>query len=304
MPAHWLGGAVRAEARSACASPGSARGTGERVTWDAGTVVALTRASVARISCGDHHMVAQCDHATLAAAMRDAGVVADALVVDAPYSERTHSGHDSAAQSLIDEKSVMARRLLDYAAWSDADVQSFTSHWCPVVSGWMCSITDHVLAATWETWMSNRGRYVFSPIACVESGSRIRVIGDGPSQWSTWMLASRPRARQWQSWGTLPGAYVGGKERKAVTGGKPLWLMRAIVGDYSRPGDLVVDPCMGAGTTLVAAVELGRRAIGCEPDAGRFEIAAKRLAKARPQMRLRLDVDEARAEQIGLLGGE
>ena len=79
--------------------------------------------------------------------------------------------------------------------------------------------------------------------------------------------------------------------------------MRAIVGDYSRPGDLVVDPCMGAGTTLVAAVELGRRAIGCEPDTGRFELAAKRLAKARPQLRMRLDVEAVEGEQLGL-GGE
>lgn len=115
----------------------------------------------------------------------------------------------------------------------------------------------------------------------------------------------RPRSREWARWGTLDGAYVGGQERKQVVGGKPLWLMRAIVGDYSRDGDLVVDPCMGAGTTLVAAVELGRRAIGCEPDAGRFEMAAKRLAKARPQMRMRLDVEARTGVQQGLsMGGE
>ena len=90
-----------------------------------------------------------------------------------------------------------------------------------------------------------------------------------------------------------------------MIGGKPLALMRAIVSDYSREGDLVCDPCMGAGTTLVAAVELGRRAIGCEPDAGRFELAAKRLAKARPQLRMRLDVEAVRGEQSALaLGGE
>jgi site-specific DNA-methyltransferase (adenine-specific) len=77
--------------------------------------------------------------------------------------------------------------------------------------------------------------------------------------------------------------------------------MRAIVSDYSRPGDLVLDPCAGGGTTLVAAVELGRRAIGCEPDAGRYAIAAKRILAAREQRVLSLDVGPTGGEQIALV---
>jgi DNA modification methylase len=42
--------------------------------------------------------------------------------------------------------------------------------------------------------------------------------------------------------------------------------MRALVRDYSRPGDLIVDPCMGSATTILAAVIEGRRAIGAEMD--------------------------------------
>ena len=271
--------------------------------WTREVGAVLDRAGVPT-DASERHLIARCDYATLAAAMREAGLVADALIVDAPYSERTHAGHDSATESLNDAGSAFMRRGIDYVAWDGEDVSSFVRSFAPVARGWICSLTDHVLAGAWEVAMVGVGRYVFSPIACVENGSRIRVLGDGPSQWSTWLVASRPRARDCQSWGTLPGAYVGGREKKPITGGKPLWLMHAIVSDYSRPGDLVADPCMGAGTTLVAAVELGRRAIGCEPDAGRFEIAAKRLAKARPQMRLRLDVDETRAEQSALFGGE
>lgn len=282
------------------------------MTWHAGIVYMLTVRG-ARFVCSDHYLIAQTDHATLAAAMREAGLVADALVVDAPYSAVTHAGHDDAVVTVnrgADYRSRVAkptggtgpRREIDYAAWSDDDVRAFVGTWAPCVRGWVCSLTDHHLAPTWADSLDVQ-RYAFSPIACVESGSRVRLGGDGPSQWSTWLVVARPRTREWQSWGTLPGAYVGGSERKAVTGGKPLWLMRAIVGDYSRNGDLVVDPCMGAGTTLVAAVELGRRAIGCEPDAGRFELAAKRLAKARPQLRMRLDVEAVEGEQLGL-GGE
>ena len=248
------------------------------MTWHSGVMRALASVDVL---ADEHYLIAQCDHATLAAAMREAGLVADALVVDAPYSGRTHTGHDSAAATADNME-----RSIDYVSWSDVDARAFVNAWEPLVRGWFCSLTDHVLAVAWDAHLVGHGRYVFSPIACVENNSRVRALGDGPAQWSTWLIAARRRNREAASWGALRGAYVGGKEAKPVTGGKPLWLMRAIVGDYSAPGAVVVDPCMGAGTTLVAAVELGRRAIGCEPDAGRYEIAAKRLAQTRPQLAL------------------
>lgn len=239
-----------------------------------------------------------CDYATLAAAMREAGTVADALIVDAPYSERTHAGHDGGNAQAGDRSQ---RREIDYTAWNGGDVSTFVRAFAPVTRGWICSLTDHFLAEAWASALLDAGRYTFSPVACVESGSRVRLLGDGPSQWSTWLVASRPRTREWQSWGTLPGAYVGTSEKKPITGGKPLWLMRAIVSDYSRPGDLVLDPCAGGGTTLVAAVELGRRAIGCEPDAGRYAIAAKRILAAREQRVLSLGVAPTGGEQIALV---
>ena len=58
---------------------------------------------------------------------------------------------------------------------------------------------------------------------------------------------------------------------------KPEILLERIVAIGSRPGDLVLDPFMGSGTTGVAAKRLGRRFAGCEINPQYFLWAQERL---------------------------
>jgi DNA modification methylase len=58
----------------------------------------------------------------------------------------------------------------------------------------------------------------------------------------------------------------------------PLELAELVVKRFSTPGDWVLDPFCGFGTTLVAAQKLGRQAIGFERDAERANFAAGRIA--------------------------
>jgi len=60
---------------------------------------------------------------------------------------------------------------------------------------------------------------------------------------------------------------------------KPVELMRWCI-EYAGDGiDVILDPFMGSGTTLRAAKDLGRRAIGIEIEEKYCEIAVKRLAQ-------------------------
>lgn len=190
----------------------------------------------------------------------------DALITDPPYSERTHAGHDGASRrdpAAMPNPEKLSRPI-PCALWSRDDVCRAAVAWSSLVRGWMVVITDHTLAPIWESAMERQGRYVFAPLPWFSPGSRVRLAGDGPSSWTCWIVVSRPRHPPYSKWGTLPGGYVTSPEKQALVGGKPRRLMLSLVADYSRPGDVVCDPCCGAGTALFAARDLGRTAVGID----------------------------------------
>jgi modification methylase len=57
-------------------------------------------------------------------------------------------------------------------------------------------------------------------------------------------------------------------------------LARQAISSYSRPGELVLDPMCGIGTTLVEAIHLGRRALGVELEQRWAALATANLAHA------------------------
>jgi site-specific DNA-methyltransferase (adenine-specific) len=67
-------------------------------------------------------------------------------------------------------------------------------------------------------------------------------------------------------------------ERSGYPTQKPLALLERVVLASSNPGDLIVDPFCGSGTTLVAAEKHGRRAIGLDINPDAIAVAASRLA--------------------------
>lgn len=60
---------------------------------------------------------------------------------------------------------------------------------------------------------------------------------------------------------------------------KPVALFEYLIRTYTNEGDIVLDNCMGSGTTLVAAKRTGRRAIGIEINEKYCKIAKQRLAQ-------------------------
>lgn len=77
----------------------------------------------------------------------------------------------------------------------------------------------------------------------------------------------------------IPTTCNGMEEKTPHLTQKPEELVRKLVLASSNPGDLVVDPFSGSGTTLVVAEQLGRRWLGCDNDPKHNEWAIHRLER-------------------------
>ena len=94
-----------------------------------------------------------------------------------------------------------------------------------------------------------------------------------PLPLSVWPTAQQPAASQ------RAGRYVPGSTAHPA---KMLpAIARQAISAYSHPGDLVLDPMCGIGTTMVEAIHLGRTAIGVELEPRWAALASANVAHAR-----------------------
>lgn len=67
---------------------------------------------------------------------------------------------------------------------------------------------------------------------------------------------------------------------------KPVALLRYLIRTYTDSGGVILDNCMGSGTTAIAALREGRHFIGFELNTEYFEIAQKRIQQEQQQLTL------------------
>lgn len=67
---------------------------------------------------------------------------------------------------------------------------------------------------------------------------------------------------------------------------KPVDLIRYLIRTYTNSGDIVLDNCMGSGTTAIAALREGRKYIGFELDKKYYEMTQQRIAEEKDYIEL------------------
>jgi site-specific DNA-methyltransferase (adenine-specific) len=239
-----------------------------------------------------------------------ADVAPHAVIVDPPYGQRTHEWSRIVNDRQEDD---CDRSPIDYAHWTPADVDGFVRSWAARTSCWIVAMTSHDLVPHWMDSYDGAGWYSFPPIAAVISGMSVRMGADGPASWTIHICVARRKAKRLGAgssvWRSLPGGYTGPAASTMSGGrGKPAWLLDALVRDYSDPGMTIVDPCAGWGSTLVAARNAGRNAIGAEMDPAAFErcqhaLSGDMAAYARAAPRRERETDPDRPGLFDAIGG-
>lgn len=132
------------------------------------------------------------------------------------------------------------------------------------------NLSGRRLAASHETliWASKdaKSRFIYNYKELREAGfeeDRIKRAG------------SQLRSVWW-----IPNSSASEKQHGRHPTQKPIKLLRRVISAFTLPGQLVLDPFMGSGTTGVACVELGRKFIGIEVSKEYFEIAQSRIKGA------------------------
>lgn len=261
-------------------------------------------------------MIAECRLGDWRTALAD--VVCDSVITDPPYGARTHDGalqgEGGGAIDLSADRGGdgIARTEIGYSCWTPEDVSEFVESWAPRTRCWIVAMTSHDLIPAWEAAFDAAGLYAFAPLAAVIDGAGVRVLGDGPANWTIHLVVARQRSRSLSGegskiWRSLPGGYHGPRGRYQAGGrGKPAWLVDALVSHYSDPGHRVVDPFAGWGTTLAAARNAGRVAIGSEQDPAAHAACLAYLSGDMVAFRRLTGAKDSKPErgQPSLFGGE
>ncbi len=150
-------------------------------------------------------------------------------------------------------------------------------------TGLCCVFQSAKYARRWAEWFPRDWRPIAIPKAFVQM--RTSLITWATDYALLWELTDAPKGRQgWQpvarDWFySSDTAIPRGWPERGHPCPRPPDMMRYLVSILAPPDSLILDPFMGSGTTLVAAKQLGRRAIGIEIEEKYCEIAVKRLAQ-------------------------
>ncbi len=217
------------------------------------------------------------------------------VITDPPYSEHVHgAARSSRMQSANDRGGRFGAdvrrngRNVDLGfVHLSPDLRGFCAEqFARISTRWVLVFSDIESSHLWRDDLETAGLDYVRTGAWVKLGSTPQFSGDRPATGFEAVTIAHPKGRKrWNGGGkhalwTHPIVLDRGRNGARLhTTQKPLSLMGELVGLFTDEGQTILDPFAGSGTTLVAAKQAGRKAIGVELEERYCEIAAKRLSQ-------------------------
>lgn len=210
----------------------------------------------------------------------------DVVITDPPYEAEAHT-KQRRCRDVLEGRAVSA--ALTFAPMDQASRLHAAREIGRLARRWSLVFCQVEAAMEWRSVLeAGRLGYVRTMVWVKPDGSP-QFTGDRPGMGyeSVVVVHASDEKKRWNAGGKR-GVYefLTGKNRSGHPTEKPESLMAALVADFTDPGELILDPFAGSGTTGVAAIRLGRRFIGWERDEKYHAIATKRLSGTREQLTL------------------
>jgi len=213
----------------------------------------------------------------------------DHVITDPPYGQRVYDNAKGLqrAEMTQDEQRRRGHSLMQMADGAigsiDGMVDALGVEFGRIARRWVVVFSDVEMCFRWRASVEAGGlRYVRTG-AWVKPDAMPQMTGDRPAVGFEPCTIAHAKGKMRWNGGGRQAVWIyntaKGSDRPDHPCPKPESLMCEIVQQFTDLGELILDPFMGSGTTLVAAKRLGRKAIGIELQEQYCEIAAKRLAQ-------------------------
>ena len=207
----------------------------------------------------------------------------DHVITDPPYFAVMHNRLKNVTDlSLLGKQDATTRSLRDGIIGTADNVFKPVSTWIgDHTNRWALIFSDVESAHRWRFQLVKSGMRFMRSGAWVKPAPMPQFSGDRPSTGFELCTIVHNKAKARWNGGGKAAVWIHDPYRGDDRGGhptpKPLTLMRELVALFTDPGELIIDPFMGSGMTLLAAKQLGRRAIGIELEEKWCDLAVKRL---------------------------
>lgn len=220
------------------------------------------------------------------------------VVCDPPFDEHTHESYRT-------NKKGGAAPTFSFASLTPEQMHEAAAQFARLAQRWVIVFCAAEMIGEWKAALVGAGLRWVRTGWWWKTNPMPQKTGDRPATpGETIAIAHQVGGRmRWHGGGrvarwTFPS--VQGSDRVHETQ-KPVELMEALLREFTDPGDLVVDPYAGSGSTGVACRRLSRRFKGWEVDASYHATAVDRIHEAREQRDL-FAPTSPEGEQLGLLG--
>ncbi len=163
-----------------------------------------------------------------------------------------------------------------------------------VVRHWTLVLCQVEAVSAWRAALERCGTRYRRTCAWVAADSPPQLFGARPAVGFDAIVCAHAHGRCEWNVGGRRSVYVAPRVRDPIyRAEKPVPLLVALLRDFTKPGDLVLDPFCGSGSTGVACLRLGRRFLGFDNNAAAVHLARARLrAEARGQTLPPAQVDQ------------